>query len=116
MRRWFVTLLTLMLLTQFTWAATSKCCLSELREHGQPVELVAAQALQSGGDVAAGHDDASHACQAGHCHCHHASVATGFDEPEHSATAARAAHCVQRADTSESHIPDGLDRPNWQRA
>lgn len=116
MRRWFVTLLTLMLLTQFTWAATAKCCVSELQGHSQSVELAAAQALLSGDDAAAGQHDAGHACQAGHCHCHHASVATGFDEPENSIGTSRVIHGLQRADTGESHIPEGLDRPNWQRA
>jgi hypothetical protein len=115
MRRWFVTFLTLMLLAQFTWAATSKCCLSELKGPDRPGEVVMAQTLHAD-DAASDHHDAGHACQVGHCHCHHASVATGFAEPSPPAATAWIGRTLQRADASESHIPDGLDRPNWQLA
>lgn len=111
MRRWFLALLTLLVAAQMSWAAAAVCCLGELP--GQP-EGGAALVVSEQAHTAS--TQAHPVCEtAGHCHCHHAGCATGVESRPATRTAPPAppAHDAARPD---SHIPAGLDRPNWLRA
>jgi hypothetical protein len=116
-RRGFIVILALLMLVQFTWAASAVCCLDELRSSEAKVQL-RAQALADRDQTQAGYasEGLKHACDVGHCHCHLACVAFGDDLHLGLGAAIRFApfgHCLELA---KSHIPDGLDRPNWLRA
>jgi hypothetical protein len=116
MRRWFLALLTLFVTAQFGWAAAANYC---AHERG-------AQAAQHIGHHAHNHvpgdahgDEVKSPLPAaeldhGHCHLIHAAIAAdgplGFD------LAASSLSYPDRELRSSSHIPEGLDRPQWQRA
>lgn len=109
MRRWFLALMALLVAAQMSWAGAQLCCVEELAEQ--------ATALQADEPSQADKAGEPHpVCETGHCHCHHAGCATPVEEaqglplsqaepPEPAANA-----------RPKSHIPSGLDRPNWQRA
>ena len=111
MRRWFLALLTLLVTAQLSWAGAALCCMDELGEHptaaviGEPAAHEAASA------------DAHAVCgTAGHCHCHHTGCATPLAETASAAAAQRPILASAQAPRLKSHIPSGLERPNWQRA
>lgn len=117
MRRFFVLVLTLMVAVQLSWAGAALCCVGELAGGPGPVDEASVM-MQLAGDQAheGSSGDASHPCEVGHCHCHHAGCATpamalGQPEAAHAALPAPAA-----AERHKSHIPSGLERPNWPRA
>lgn len=111
MRRWFTALLTLLVAAQLSWAGAAVCCVGELGgSTGSPALVVSEQAH------AAAASDAHQVCEAaGHCHCHHAGCATGADTTP-SGTAQALAPEAAPGNRLQSHIPAGLDRPNWLRA
>jgi hypothetical protein len=109
MRRWLLALLALLVTAQLSWAGAVLCCVSELADHdvavlsGEPAQTAAA-------------DEAHPVCETGHCHCHHtgcaAPLAQGQSLAAHLALAPESAAAAR----VRSHTPQGLDRPNWQRA
>lgn len=111
MRRWFIVLLTLLVAAQLSWAGAALCCVSELASPGGAPAVLTAEPVH-----AATGADAHPVCDtAGHCHCHHAGCATGAES--FSAHAGlRPAPEATAAARLKSHIPAGLDRPNWLRA
>ena len=113
MRRWLVSFLALLVTVQMSWAATALCCLDELSPASGETSAVVLVAESAHAAVSA---DAAHLCEAGHCHCHHAGCATPLED----AAAMPSEHGVSPlqalAPSYTSHIPAGLERPNWQRA
>ena len=117
MCRWVTALLTLLVAAQLCWAGMALCCLGELAAPGAPgtpgkapAVLVTEQAHVA--RAADGHP----VCEtAGHCHCHHAGVATGA-APLAADPTLPPAPVARVAARLKSHIPAGLDRPNWLRA
>lgn len=115
MRRWFLALLTLLVAAQMSWAGAELCCVDELAGHagdGAPTaSLLASEQAHSHAAT-----EQHPVCETGHCHCHHAGCATPLaDAPAVSApqtVAAQPADMVRL----KSHIPAGLERPNWLRA
>ena len=109
MRRWFIALLALLVTAQLSWAGAALCCVEEVSQQ--------ATALLSG-DVphSTAQGDAHAGCEVGHCHCHHTGCATPLDEAALPAPAQRLAPEPTRAVRLQSHIPAGLERPNWLRA
>ncbi len=107
MRRWFLALMALFVAAQMSWAGAQLCCVAELSPQ-QTEQSVAAH------DAAPG--EAQAVCETGHCHCHHAGCAAPLDEQR--------AHLARQAAPPEpaalrqpkSHIPAGLERPDWLRA
>lgn len=88
---------------QMSWAGAPLCCVQELGE--APTALQAAPA-----------GDAGEVCDSGHCHCHHAGCATPLAEAG-GLPLAPASRPEPTADARpRSHIPAGLDRPDWLRA
>ena len=112
MRRWFVALLTLLVATQLCWAGAALCCVDELA--GEPTQRTS---LLSGEQAhAAPATEAHPVCETGHCHCHHAGCATPLAEADGLAAATAFTCRPVEAARLKSHIPTGLDRPNWLRA
>lgn len=114
MRRWFSVFLCLVMTAQLSWAAIAMCCAHELGagQAQQDVQMLAAAEPSV-------QDAASHltkVCDAGHCHCHHAYVAVGAETHPMVGVALRVIPSTDPCDLGKSHIPVGLDRPNWQRA
>lgn len=112
MRRWFTALLALLVTAQLAWAGASLCCVAELGG----VEPTA-----SSSGMAPAHDDAATdadtLCEtAGHCHCHHGGCAAPLAEAPLPAAAGRPAPEAAPPARLKSHIPRGLERPDWQRA
>ena len=109
MRRWFILLLALLVTAQLSWAGAALCCVQELGEH---------HTAQATGETVhqAASGDAHVGCEVGHCHCHHAGCATPLAEGEVPASAQRLAPEPAAALRPQSHVPPGLERPNWQRA
>lgn len=111
MRRWFITLLTLLVAAQLSWAGAALCCLGELGGAPSPLASIVAEPAHA---VPAA--EAHPVCEtAGHCHCHHAGFATGADEVAPCASLPPAPEALAAAPL-KSHIPAGLDRPSWLRA
>jgi len=110
MRRWFIAFLALLLTAQLSWAGAAMCCVQELGEHSA--------ALPTGGEVVhkAASGDAHAVCEVGHCHCHHAGCATPLAEAQVTALPQHLAPEPASLVRPKSHIPAGLERPNWQRA
>lgn len=114
MRRWFIVFLSLVMTAQLSWAAMAMCCAHELGagRAQQDVQVLAAAEPSV-------QDSASHLakiCDTGHCHCHHAGVAVGTEAHLALVVAQRVVPSNDSCDLGKSHIPAGLDRPNWQRA
>jgi hypothetical protein len=111
MRRCLLVLLTWLVAVQMAWAGAAVCCIGELGEApaGEAVMVLASEAAHTGGEGA-------HTCAAGHCHCHHAGQATPAACFEAQPIEAAAQLDPIEAHRLKSHIPDGLDRPNWLRA
>lgn len=130
MRRWFVILLAVLLSVQFGWAAAATYCaheagdaaLSHFGHHAgthadtpsksvKPDEL---QKAQTGQKSVTG--DQTRLADLDHGHCHLAQVAMGHDaDLQIDTNNERGAHYGGEPLRS-SHIPDGLDRPDWLRA
>ena len=112
MRRWFLALLTLLVAAQMSWAGAALCCVDELAgsspARGVPVITEQAHAPAAG---------AAHpACELAHCHCHHAGCATPLADTPLPSRPTLPGPDAQAAARLKSHIPDGLERPNWPRA
>lgn len=109
MRRWFIAFVAFFVAVQMSWAGAALCCVQELAEQQA--------ALSSGSEVVhkAASGEAHAVCEAGSCHCHHAGCATPLAEsrvtvlPQHLAPEPVATMRLK------SHIPSGLERPNWPR-
>lgn len=112
MRRWFIALLTLLVAAQLSWAGAALCCVDELS--GEPARTVSlfngepAHAVQAG--------EAHPVCETGHCHCHHAGCATPMAQSLAPSAPQALAPEPAAAAPLKSHIPAGLERPNWLRA
>jgi hypothetical protein len=112
MRRWFIALLTLLVAAQLSWAGAALCCVDELA--GEPVP---GTALFIGEQAHTGQASEAHpVCETGHCHCHHAGCATPLAHNQPAVTPQTLALAPTAAARLKSHIPAGLDRPNWPRA
>lgn len=110
MRRWFIALLTLLVATQLSWAGAELCCVDELGGSGTASLVISEQAHAT----KAG--DAHPVCETGHCHCHHAGAATPLAEADALPVPRALTPAPEVAARLKSHIPAGLERPNWQRA
>lgn len=112
MRRWFLALMALLVTAQMSWAGAALCCVAELG--GQPREstllVVSEQAHATAGA------DAHPACEAAHCHCHHAGCATPLADSRADVTPHALAPEPVQGVRLKSHIPAGPERPNWLRA
>jgi len=102
---------------QLSWAGAALCCVVEIGGRpAQPPTALAALAL-SGSEVSAVQAaEPGHACEAGHCHCHHAGAASAGEALPDPGPTAGAAPAERLPQPGKSHIPAGLDRPNWLRA
>ena len=112
MRRWFIAIVAFFVAVQLSWAGAALCCVDELT--GQPSGQ--AQLLASEQAHAAPASDAHPVCETGHCHCHHAGCATPLAEGQSLAALQALALAPERAARVKSHIPAGLERPDWLRA
>ena len=115
MRRVFVALLTLLVAVQFSWAAAAGYCAHEAvtgatSHFGHHAHSHAGESQKPGAKALMMVADLDH----GHCHLVHAVMASGI-LAGHGVDGQAAPRADGRAPV-ESHIPDGLDRPNWQRA
>jgi len=110
MRRWFLVLLTLLVAAQLSWAGAELCCVEELGGSGSTSLVVSEQAH------AANASDTHPVCETGHCHCHHAGSATPLAESAALEIPQALALEPAAALRLKSHIPAGLERPNWLRA
>ena len=112
MRRFLLLLLTWLVAAQMAWAGAAVCCVSEL--DGAPASEASFVALAA--DAVHDGENGNHDCAAGHCHCHHAGqaapLAFSTGVPGDHATAIE----PSAARRLKSHIPDGLERPNWLSA
>lgn len=117
MRRFLVLVLTFMVAVQLSWAGAALCCVGELAGRQGPADEGPA-AMQLLGDTAhvGSPGEASHACELGHCHCHHAGCATPAMALAHPAAVPAALPAPANAERHKSHIPSGLERPDWLRA
>ncbi|RTL15064.1 MAG: hypothetical protein EKK52_21600 [Burkholderiales bacterium] len=126
MRRWFTALLTLLVAAQLCWAGMALCCVGEVASPGTPGTPGTPGAPGTPGKApavlvteqahAARAADGHPVCEtAGHCHCHHAGVATGA-APLAADPTLPPAPVARVAPRLKSHIPASLDRPNWLRA
>ncbi|MFG6415195.1 hypothetical protein ACG02S_14965 [Roseateles sp. DC23W] len=112
MRRVFLALMALLVTAQMSWAGAQLCCVQELA--AQSAAQLADASLASLHAEPAG--EAHAVCDTGHCHCHHAGCATPVDEAQ-GLPLSQAGPPERGAPAQpKSHIPSGLERPNWQRA
>lgn len=114
MRRCLIAFLTLVVAVQLSWAAMATCCLNEIMVDA-PSSAVA-QLSDSDHSQVGLTADASAPCEVGHCHCHHACLAFGPELELNLGSDLRAPPRTGLPQSEASHIPDGLDRPNWLRA
>jgi hypothetical protein len=112
MRRWFIALLTLLVAAQMSWAGAALCCVDELA--GRTGDITSLVAGEQAHGAQAG--DTHPACEAGHCHCHHAGCATPLAERDALVAPQVFTPEPPVAARLKSHIPTGLERPNWLRA
>lgn len=116
MRSWFATLLMLAVTLQFAWAAAANYCWHEpsgvthLGHHVHQHDGEHAQAHKSLGKAGQSQADLDH----GHCHLASAVVVDEAGLPQAAILPELHASAPPLANTS--HIPEGLERPNWQRA
>lgn len=109
MRRVFLALMALLVAAQMSWAGAQLCCVEEL----------AAQSAAQLADAPPHAEQAGEAhtvCDTGHCHCHHAGCATPVDEAQGLPLSQAVPPEPGVPAQPKSHIPSGLERPNWQRA
>lgn len=111
MRRWLLALMTCLVAVQLSWAGAQLCCVQELTEQRTALQLKAGEPAHVG---QAG--EAHKVCETGHCHCHHAGCATPLDEAPGLPTSQAAPPEPGAAARLKSHVPSGLERPDWQRA
>lgn len=110
MRRWFLALLALLVTAQLSWAGAALCCVDELASQNAAV-------LSGDAPHSASTTDAHPVCDtAGHCHCHHTGCATPLAEAAHLTGSQQPAPAPAQVLRPKSHIPPGLERPNWLRA
>jgi hypothetical protein len=112
MRRWFTALLTLLVAAQLSWAGAALCCVDELA--GEPTQRTSLLSGEQAHAAPAG--DAHPVCETGHCHCHHAGSATPAAQADAPAGPRTLAPEPAEVARLKSHIPAGLERPNWLRA
>lgn len=112
MRRWFIAFVAFFVAVQLSWAGAALCCVDELA--GQPSGHT--QLLASEQAHAAPASDAHPVCETGHCHCHHAGCATPLAEGRVLVAPRALALAPELVPRLKSHIPAGLERPNWLRA
>ena len=98
----------LLVAVQMSWAGAQLCCVAELGEQRQ------AALLEQPGDAETG--EAHKVCETGHCHCHHAGCAAPMDDAGYLPATQPAPLQPGLAAHPESHVPPGLERPNWLRA
>ena len=115
MRRWLVCFLALLVTVQMSWAATALCCLGELPGQ-QPASGETSLIVVAESAHAALSADAAHLCEAGHCHCHHAGCATPLADAAAMPSEHGVSPLLALVQSYTSHIPAGLERPNWPRA
>lgn len=117
MRRWFIAFLALVMVSQLSWATMALCCLNEIpgKAASSSSSVMQMLAADEQGDLPAS-GEVTHTCDAGHCHCHHAAVAAGRETRLELGGLVRTVPAARLTAPGESHIPEGLDRPNWQRA
>ena len=112
MRRCLLALLAWLVAVQMGWAGAQLCCVEELADDGSGNASLSvgeqAHATPSG--------DLHPACEIGHCHCHHAGCATPLDEVDSLAAPRDLRPAPETEKRLKSHIPAGLERPNWRRA
>ena len=113
MRRWFIALLTLLVAAQLSWAGAALCCVDELAGHTGDTSTSFVASEQAHGAKAG---ETHPVCETGHCHCHHAGCATPLAERDAVVAPQVLAPEPQVAARLKSHIPAGLERPNWLRA
>jgi hypothetical protein len=114
MRRCLIAFLTLVVAVQLSWAAMATCCLNEIMADAPSS---AAVQLSDADHSAAGLGaEADAPCEVGHCHCHHACLAFAPELGLNLGGDLRAPPRTGPPQVDASHIPDGLDRPNWLRA
>ncbi|MDR7331849.1 hypothetical protein [Roseateles asaccharophilus] len=109
MRRWFLALMALLVAAQMSWAGAQLCCVDELAEQASTMQANEAARADKAGEPHA-------VCETGHCHCHHAGCATPIDQADGLPLTQAAPPEPGVAARPKSHIPAGLERPNWQRA
>ena len=127
MRRWFVILLAVVLSVQFGWAVAATYCTHEADDGAAShfghhagssadtqSQSVKAQKAQAGQKSVAG--DPTWAADFDHGHCHLAQVAIGHDAPMVVTIASELGARSGGELIASSHIPEGLDRPDWLRA
>lgn len=130
MRRWFVILLAVLLSVQFGWAVAATYCahepgdapVSHFGHHAgthadtpsKSVKPGEAEKVQTGQKSVAG--DQTRLADLDHGHCHLAQVAVGHDAPLMVDIENERVDQHVGEPLRSSHIPDGLDRPDWRRA
>jgi hypothetical protein len=111
MRRWFIALLALLVTAQLSWAGAALCCVEELSEH--PTAYLSGEPSLPETSSA----DPHAVCDtAGHCHCHHTGCGTPLADAARPAASQRPPPEPVQVLRLKSHIPQGLERPNWLRA
>lgn len=99
----------LLVAAQMSWAGAQLCCVDELAQQ--------ASVLQTGQAPHADKAGEPHpVCETGHCHCHHAGCATPNEQADGLPLTQAAPPEPGVTAQPKSHIPSGLERPNWQRA
>jgi hypothetical protein len=109
MRRILLAFMALMVAAQLSWAGAQLCCVEELA-----AQTAALLADATPHDEPAG--EAHAVCETGHCHCHHAGCATPMGDSQGLPLSQAAPPEPGALAQPKSHIPAGLERPNWQRA
>ena len=116
MRRWFLALLTVFVTAQFGWAAAANYCAHE--RGAKAAQHIGHHAHHPVPGDAHGDEAKSPlpAAELDHGHCHLILVAIAAEGTLGFDLAARSLFLPDRELRSSSHIPEGLDRPQWQRA
>lgn len=118
MRSWLSLLLMFVVSLQFAWTAAANYCWHEpnmagpahLGHHVHQDDGAHAQAHKSLGKAAQSQADLDH----GQCHLVGAVVVAELSLPQ--VLPRVQAPPVEAGRPAKSHIPEGLERPNWQRA
>jgi hypothetical protein len=118
--------MTLMVAVQFSWAAAASYCAHETSavtathfgHHAHSHEVVdgAVDEAVSESEAAVPQLQPQLAAELEHGHCHLAHAAMASNGSASHSLPGRTAPPTVDACLSDSHIPAGLDRPNWSRA
>jgi len=127
MRRLSVILLAVLLSVQFGWAVAATYCAHEVKDAtlnhfghhagthaATPSKLVKADEAQTGQKSVAG--DQTQLADLDHGHCHLAQVAVGHDADLRVDINNERGAPHGGEPLRSSHIPEGLERPDWLRA